>query len=90
MSSKIVVKRSVPYTLGPCCEGQWCPYVVQVALATNVHGVLAGRTTLIVAENTSKSEEWLEHTPGIALWQWNMEEELALRHEVSLGDQDGV
>ena len=60
------------------------------ALAADGNGAPAVRATPIEAGNDGDGEEWLAHPLGIALRQQTGEEELALRHEVLLKQQDGA
>ena len=88
MASKPTSRRAIPCPLGTCHEDQWCPHAVQAALAADGNGAPAVRATPIVAGNDGDGEEWLAHPPGIALWQQTGEEELALRREVALKEQE--
>ena len=63
---------------------------MQAALAANGNGAPAVRATPIVAANDGDGEEWLAHPLGIALRRQTEEEELALRREVPLKQQDGA
>ena len=90
MALKLMAKRTIPCSLGTCHEDQWCPHVVQTALAANIKGALAVRTTPIVAGNVGEGEELLAHPSGIVLRQQLEEEELVLRHEVPLDELDGA
>ena len=90
MVSKPTSRRAIPYPLGTCREDQWCPHAVQAALAANGNGAPAVRATPNVAGDDGDSEEWLAHPPGTALWRQTGEEELALRHVVSLEERDGA
>ena len=90
MASKPTSRRAIPCPLGTCREDQWCPHAVQAALAADGNGAPAVRATPIVAGNDGDGEEWLAHPPGIALRRQTGEEELALRREVPLKEQDGA
>ena len=90
MASNTTSRRAIPCPLGTYHENQWCPHAVQAVLAANGNGAPAVRVTPIVAGNDGDGEEWLAHPPGIALRRQTREEELALRREVALEEQDGV
>ena len=90
MASKPTSRRAIPCPLGTCREDQWCPHAVQAALAADGNGAPAVRATPIEAGNDGDGEEWLAHPLGIALRRQTEEEELALRREVPLKQQDGA
>ena len=63
---------------------------MQAALAADGNRALAVQATPIVAGNNGDGEEWLVHPPGIVLRWQTREEELAIRCEVPLKEQDGA
>ena len=90
MASKPTSRRALPCPLGTCRQDQWCPHAVQAALAADGNGAPAVRATPIEAGNDGDGEEWLAHPLGIALRRQMEQEELALRREVPLKQQDGA
>ena len=90
MASKPTSRRAIPCPLGTCREDQWCPHAVQAALAADGNGAPAVRATPIMAGDDGDGEGWLAHPPGIALRRQTGEEELVLRREVPLKEQDGA
>ena len=90
MASKPTSRRAIPCPLGTCREDQWCPHAVQAALAADDNGAPAVRATPIEAGNDGNGEEWLAHPLGIVMRWQTEEEELALRREVPLKEQDGA
>ena len=90
MALKPTLKMAIPCPLGICRKDQWCPHTVQAALAADGNGAPAVRATPILLGNDGDGEKWLGHTPGIALRRQTGEEELALRREVPLKEQDGA
>ena len=61
---------------------------MQAALTIDGDWALAVWTGPTLANEVGRSETWLAHPPGIALWRRNMEE-FALQHKASLANQDG-
>ena len=90
MASKPIAKRTIPCTLGTYHEYRWCPHAVQAAMAADGNGVLAVRVGPIEVGSNGDGEELLAHPSGIALWRQIGEEELVLRREVALEEQDGA
>ena len=53
MELKPIARRTIPYPMGTCCKDQWCPHVMQTALATDGNGTPTVRATPIMGEATA-------------------------------------
>ena len=53
MASKPIAKRTIPWPLGTCHEGQWCSHAVQAALAADGNGAPAVQVGSIVMGSDS-------------------------------------
>ena len=73
---------------GPAASTNGVPHAVQTTLAADNDGAPAVRVTPIVVGKASDNEELLAHPLGIGLQLQSGEEELALRCEVPLDEQD--
>ena len=69
MASKPTTKRTIPFPLGTCHEDQWCPHIMQTALAADGNGAPAVRVGSIMVGNDGDGKELLAHPPGIELLQ---------------------
>ena len=85
-----ISKKTIPCPLGTCHEEKWCSHAVQAALAADGNEALAVWATPIVEGNVGEGVELLSHLPRITLRRQIGEEELALRREVPLDEQDGA
>ena len=88
MASKPSARRTIPCPLETCHEDHWCSHAVEAALAADGNGVPVVRVGPIEVGSNGDGEELLTHPLGIALRRQIGEEELALRREVELEEQD--